>query len=511
MAKKKAKVVTRKSDGRLRGASDSLLSDGLKAAQMKIAKGGSAFEATHQVAEFRKNLLFTGMLQVDLNLRLAHGSRIELIGEPHAGKTLLTYKLLGAIQRTCRQCMTPIIPFINDFTGELVSQCMCGANDPSRVVYFDQEDEFDPSWAKTWGFDLGDIDYSDRKLSGLQEVSEGLRITPDARVAIVKVTSTEAARDAVETLFQMGAVDAVAIDSLAMLNPQKRDEGVYQPGAKAKALSELLDRIVSAQLRQHIKEGISPTFIYTNQYRMKIGLANPRANPNIAAGGTAWRYGIKQGITVRSKYNDSLPDGWKVAHTVSDITLTSKKDKITGGTNAVAQVRAFLKPYSVNRIEYVPGETDEGTRLYEICKQLGEEGFPMTGYAPNPAWFRKDNKGYHILGRSFKTAKELKIFLSRQDVGYMLRLPISALFFESESLRSHLMPERYLYTPFKDDPIFEVLNEATNRVGTSVVEFGGRGHEPTMLPKGAGTIPEAEETGSVVGNPFEPDEEQTAG
>jgi RecA/RadA recombinase len=507
MAKKKAKVVARSSDGRLRGASESFLSDGLKAAQMKIAKGSAAFEASHEVASFRKNLIYTGMLQVDLNFRLAHGSRIELIGEPHMGKTLLTYKLLGAIQRTCRQCLTPIIQFINDFTGEFATTCLCGSNDGGRVVYFDQEDEFDPSWAKTWGFDLGDIDYHDKELSALPEVSEGLRVTPDAKVAIVKVTSTEAARDVVETLFSMGSVDAVAIDSLAMLNPQGREEGKYQPGAKAKALSELLDRIVASQIRQSIKEGVSPTFIYTNQYRMKIGLANPRANPNIAAGGTAWRFGIKQGITVRTAYNAPLTDGWKLPHTMADITMTAKKDKISGGTNSTAIVRAFLKPHTVNRIDYAPGETDDGNRLYEICKQLGEEGYAPAGYAPNTLWFRKDNKGYHMLGRSFKAAKDLKIFLSRPDIGYMLRLPISALFFESKALRSHLLPERHNYTPFKDDPILELIDEATNRVGQAASEFSSRGYEPTMLTRPAAPKRAAKEEPGVVENPFEPTQE----
>lgn len=476
MAKKAAnKIVGRES-----------LNSGLKKAFVNLAnKGDSDLRVTQAASEFRKKLLFTGLLEFDLNIRIAFGSRLEIVGEQHSGKSLLTYMLLGAFQKTCRRCFTPIIPFLNDSTGEVVTKCSCQENDPCSVVYVDAEDEFDPAWAHTWGFKLSDKLNIGSEDAGLEQVSEGLFITPDAKVAVIRVVTSEQVSEVMKSLLEGNAVDAFAIDSIAALSPKERLEGKVQPGAKARAIGALVDNLHFGQSAAWIKNRIQPTLICTNQFRNKLNLRHPAENPLAPAGGAALRYMISQSLELRSKYNDGMEGGYQVEHTYLDWTAISKKDKVGGGTTqARAQARVYLKHWKQNRISYLPGETDDGTRLMALIKQCADGN--ELGLSPNPKWFEATKNGYIVLGRKFKTATEIKQFLMRPDIQYMIRLPLFAIFF-NPSLRAHLLPEVYNYTPWPEqEPILELIEELKEKLGKYV--------QPDV--RRTGTI-EAEETSNV--------------
>jgi RecA/RadA recombinase len=487
--------------GRFRGkTANTTLSDGIQKTIATVSDSSLCF--TQQAAEFRKNLLFTGLFEVDLALRLSFGNRLGLLGAPHSGKTRMCYKLLGAAQRTCRQCMTPIIPFMNEDTGEIVSACLCGAMDPCRVIYVDLENEFDPAWAAIWGFDIGTSDYSDDGLNEFDEVIEGVRVSPDSKVAIAKVTTAEGVRDIVSSLFTIGAVDVLAIDSLTVMNPKSRLEGKWMLGDRAKAISDFLNQLMSAQVSQWIEEGISPTLIFTNQTRKNIGIANPRANPNTPAGGEALKFSVMQYLTLRTKYNDGLDKGWTQPQTIADVTATADKDKLTGATNVSARFRDFIRPWTSNRIRYAPGENDSGSRLFDVCRTLGTDGFPPAEYEANPLWYHKDTKGHHCLGRCCKTVTELKQLLNRPDIQYQVMLPLMAIQGGSPSLLKHLRPERFLYNPFENEPIFELIHECREHLEatTSEPSSGGSDEAPgedTAVPEGSGAA-----EGDDFENPF---------
>ena len=100
----------------------STMADSLKSAtKMASQNSDSALAAHSEALSFRKNIFQTGLFEVDVNLRPVFGSRIQLLGDAHHGKSLLSSIMMAAAHKTCRQCMTPIIDFVNDWSGEIAT------------------------------------------------------------------------------------------------------------------------------------------------------------------------------------------------------------------------------------------------------------------------------------------------------------------------------------------------------------------------------------------------------
>lgn len=431
------------------------LADAMTKAQMALVKDGGSLRATADVTEFRKRLIYTGLVELDLICRPGFQSRIQVLGDPSVGKSLLCNILTRSAQRTCRQCFTPIIPFINDRTGETKTTCKCGNNDGMVCVWFDFASDFDAHWAASWGVQLGSTNLADYK-----EVFPGVKMAPNSKFVIVRLENLDQATVVTQHLLSDGAADLVVVDDLMSLASAESMQGKKQPGTKARAVSNLVSAINSSSAACWVKHGTCPTVVFPNQYRNKIG-GNVMADPRDAAGGYAAKYLSFQTLHLNTAYSDES-GGFKGEKAYGETTIKIKKDKFSGSTGAEAHYRVYLKPMSVNRVQYSTGDTDEGSKLWSLVSEIGEGGLG------DKRWFYKDSKGYHVLGRTFQNAKEIKMFLSRPDIGYLLRLPIFALRFTPQ-MRKHLQRETFDYTPFRDEPILELIDEATKHIGENVV------------------------------------------
>lgn len=494
MAKKKTKEPSQSSERQS-------LSDALTQAQIALKADGGALRATADVAEFNKKLIYTGLLEIDLICRLGFQSHIQILGDPSVGKTLKCLILAKSAQRTCRHCYTPIIEFINDRTGETKTTCRCGKNDGMVVVWFDFAREFDSAWATAWGLQLGDPD-----IDKYTEVIPGVKLAPNSKFVIVRLENLDQTTTVVQHLLGDGAADFVVIDDLMSLASKESMEGKKQPGTKSRAVSNLVSAINSAAAACWVKHRTSPTVVFPNQYRNKIGMAGgPMADPREAAGGFAGKYFTFQTLHLNTSYS-AEDGGFKGEKAYGDTTAKVKKDKFSGSTGAEARYRVYLKPVSVNRVDYITGDTDEGSKLWDIVAELGEGGLG------DKRWFYKDNKGYHVLGRTFSSAKDIKIFMSRPDIGFMLRLPIFALRLSPE-MRKHLNVEAYNYCPWKDEPILELINEAAQRIGKNVVstraDTGSAGPD-TAVPEDTGSADDLAELTISFNDEAEPGDESSA-
>jgi len=421
-----------------------------------------AWRATQGVEEFQRRLIYTGMVELDLNVRMAFGSRIQIIGAEHVGKSLLSYILCGAAQRTCRLCLTPIIPWHNDLgDGCTVTTCGCGANDPCTVLYIDAEGDFDPLWAQAWGFRISNASSMSNLLGDYEEVEDGLRISPDSKVALARITSIDQLEVVIGHLIKNGAADVVVLDSIALSATDEDLAGRHQPGSKARVLSRFYTKLISAQVHAWITDNFMPVFIQTNQWRDNIQSGPMQRGPaQVAAGGKALRYAMMQNLELRTRYNP-WDGGFREPVAIAEMNFAMKKDKAAGGsTNAVAQARLFLKEHTFDRIPYTAGETDEGPRLLELLQAMATGAW---GLPPDDRWFKKTSRGYDILGRTFARIGDIKTFLSRPDIGYRLRYPLFAASLP-QTFRGHIEASAYLYSPFQDDPIHDMINEAHARI-----------------------------------------------
>ena len=395
------------------------------------------------------------------------GSRIQILGSPHAGKSLLTYLMMGSANKTCRHCVTPIIQFINDWTGETETTCFCGKNDPMKVVLFDTENCFDPSWASTWGV-RADLDFQQE----LEDKTQNIVVTDDAALTVIRTSTAEQVQRLAETIIRDGSADMIAIDSLAALQPGSRRAGKSMIGDQSKAVTHLTIAIIAAQGEAMSRDGLAPTIIMPNQERVKIGGFASHGTPMQAAGGEALKFNNTVTWKLRTKYNGSITNGHKISNRFGDVTVVSKKDKESGGTGSEANYRVYVGEHSIRNLEYGPGDTDESGRIFKIIKELG---------AIDERWYHKKGAKIIVLGREFTTAQAVNEFLMRPDIVYMLRYPLYALKFP-EHLRRHLDCDRFAYTPFKDDPILELYEEADLETGRNV-QSRERDYQPVMLDR----------------------------
>lgn len=462
------------------------LADGVREAvkQASVVKNGGALAAFSDAVSFRKSVFQTGLFEVDVNLRPMFGSRIQLLGEAHKGKSLLSYIMMGAAHRTCRQCLTPIIDFVNDWTGEVATTCKCGACDSMRVLLLDSENSFDPAWANVWGVNV-DPNFDENDRSQAEEIMENVYLTPDSTFVLIRGADSDQARIIVENMVRSGSVDLVVVDSLANLVPHSRREGNMMIGDHAKAISQFVTGVVGAQGEAANLDGVAPTLLMINQYRVKIGGFSPSGNPVQAAGGKALEYNNSISWDLRTKYNDGKFDPKDPVYRFGDSVLTAKKDKESGATGSKAAYRFYTNPLTYKGVDYDAGHTDEGSKIFSFLKELGKL---------DSRWFEKKGNKYVIFGREFQRVSDIAHFLGRRDVGHLLRFPIYAQKYPL-TLRQHLRPENYNYSPFGDDPILEMYEEAEKSTGRNVRAVRS-GPQPVMLGKGPKGKAKAKSAGS---------------
>ena len=212
----------------------------------------------------------TGALSLDLALGVGgvpRGRVIEIYGQEATGKTTLALQILAEAQK------------------------MGGV-----VAFIDVENALDPLYARKIGVDVDNL----------------LLSQPD---------SGEQALEIVETLVRSGAVDAVAIDSVAALVPRAEIEGEM-----GDAHMGLIARLMSQALRKlsAVINKSQSCVIFLNQIRQKIGVFY--GNPETTPGGLALKFHASVRIELRTTSGAAIKEGSEQLG--SRITATVRKNKV---------------------------------------------------------------------------------------------------------------------------------------------------------------------------------------
>ncbi len=104
----------------------------------------------------------------------------------------------------------------------------------------------------------------------------------------------EQALEVAETLVRSGAIDIIAIDSVAALVPRAEIEGEMGdslPGLQARLMSQALRKLTAAISKSHT------TVMFINQMRMKIGVMF--GSPETTTGGTALKFYSSMRLDIR--------------------------------------------------------------------------------------------------------------------------------------------------------------------------------------------------------------------
>src|ERR671913_114918 len=194
---------------------------------------GSVMKMRDQ-AQVSVGAVSTGSLSLDLALGiggLPRGRVVEIFGPESSGKTTLVYHVIAEAQRRGGIC-----------------------------AFIDAEHAMDPAYAKRIGVNIDEL----------------LVSQPD---------TGEQALEICELLIRSGALDVVAVDSVAALTPKAEIEGEMGdslPGIQARLMSQALRKLAGTLNRT------DTICIFTNQLREKIGVMF--GNPEVTPGGRALKF-----------------------------------------------------------------------------------------------------------------------------------------------------------------------------------------------------------------------------
>ena len=185
----------------------------------------------------------TGSLSLDLALGiggLPRGRIVEIFGPESSGKTTLVYHVIAEAQRRGGIC-----------------------------AFIDAEHAMDPPYAKRIGVNIDEL----------------LVSQPDTGEQALEIT---------ELLIRSGALDVVAIDSVAALTPKAEIEGEMgdsHVGLQARLMSQALRKLAGTLNRT------DTICIFTNQLREKIGVMF--GNPETTPGGRALKFYASVRLDIR--------------------------------------------------------------------------------------------------------------------------------------------------------------------------------------------------------------------
>jgi recombination protein RecA len=235
-------VMTASEQARAVKARDAALQGALTYIDGKLGKG-LVLRMGDDAACVRAEVIPTGALSLDLALGtggVPRGRIVEVFGPESSGKTTLIYHVLAEAQKLGGVC-----------------------------AFIDAEHSMDPLYARETGVDTGELLFSQ----------------PD---------NGEQALEIADVLVRSGAVDVVAIDSVAALTPQAELEGQMGDqslGAQARMMSQAMRKLAGNLNRTQT------LCILTNQIREKVGVVfGPRETQ---PGGRALKFYATQRIDLR--------------------------------------------------------------------------------------------------------------------------------------------------------------------------------------------------------------------
>ena len=236
------------------GKSDAKRQAALKGALAQIEKEygkGAVMRMGDPGARVAVDVIPTGALPLDVALGVGgvpRGRIIEIFGPESSGKTTLVYHILAEAQKLGGVC-----------------------------AFIDAEHAMDPIYAREIGVDIDEL----------------LVSQPDFG---------EQALEIADTLVRSGAVDVIAVDSVAALTPRSELEGQMgdqSVGLQARMMSQAMRKLAGNLNRTQT------LCVFTNQIREKVGVMF--GSPETQPGGRALKFYASQRLDIRRI--ETLKDG----------------------------------------------------------------------------------------------------------------------------------------------------------------------------------------------------------
>jgi recombination protein RecA len=241
-----------------------------------------------------------------------------LIGDKHAGKTMIASKIIGNAQR-----MFP----------------------DQRVVLIDVEGTYDPVWAEHLGVD------------------------PNA-LYLASPDTGEMAVDIADAVIGSKETSLVVIDSVAMLLPTKEAESSADDahiGLQSRLINSLVRKCTGSIVRER-KRDHWVSVVMLNQWRTKIGGFSPTGDPRTMPGGRAVEHFSGLMVTLKNKENKGK-DGLGIetmSHNEHPFTINKNKYNTGPRSGEFTLIRSQDNEYGLS-----PGDIENYTTMLAYAKKFG--------------------------------------------------------------------------------------------------------------------------------------------
>lgn len=262
----------------------------------------------------------TGVFLLDLALLggvpMSRASMI--VGEKHAGKSLLACKIAAGAQALYPE---------------------------HQVVYVDVEGTLDTIWAAKLGVDIDSL-------------------------LVVQPETGESAIDMTDALIHTKEVSLVVVDSIAALAPMKEIEDSAEDahvGLQARLVGGMIRKATSGMIAER-KRGHEVALLFINQYRTKIGGYSPYGEAKSIPGGKALEFSTSVQIAVKNKENAGKDSRGVDVVAENEHTFQITKNKLNAGVRS-GEFRVRRVPHE----EYglAEGDIDDVSTMLAFAKKFG--------------------------------------------------------------------------------------------------------------------------------------------
>ena len=319
--------------------------------------------------------LSTGILPLDLGLGggFPVGVVNTLWGDKGAFKTSSIGKAMAMAQRSCRDCYQLLPEFCP--AEEYACQCKGSVKDREILCGFcDVEGTLDLDWFRRLGVNTD-------------------------RMLLSRPDYAEATFDIVEGILREGAVDVLAVDSLAFMTPQKEIEASTAKdlmGVQSRAIAKGIRKLTAAMNSVGLTYGHDrrPTIFFTNQIRMQIGVMF--GNPETQAGGKSPGYSAVTEVKLwpgKYKIDDvtGFPQSAEMNFRVSK--NKSSFNKVEGDFTVVLSAtdhkkvgEAYDEPYLIARGEICGLIERKGATWHCLGEKFGKKDDLLQKLLSDPAY-----------------------------------------------------------------------------------------------------------------------------
>jgi len=241
-----------------------------------------------------------------------------VVGERHAGKSLLAYKTIAGAQKKYPD---------------------------QQPAYIDVEGTFDPVWAGKIGVDLDNL-------------------------VLFQPETGESAVDVTDAFIGTKEVSLVVIDSIAALVPMKEIDSSAEDalvGVQARLVGGMVRKATASMIRER-KRDHNVSLLFVNQFRSKIGGFAGFGEPRSIPGGKALEFSTSLQLIMKNKENTGKDSVGNDTMVLNEHSFTITKNKLNGGGRA-GEFRLLRQDNEALGLS--EGEIDDAGTMLAFAKKFG--------------------------------------------------------------------------------------------------------------------------------------------